>query len=422
MDAQLYAQCQAILTGELVPALGCTEPIAIAFAAAKARQVLGLFPKSILVQCSGNIIKNVKSVVVPNSGNMKGVAASAVLGAVGGNPDLYLETLSGIIQEDRIRTKEFLDSGMCRVELIEGTGNLQIVVEMQSDSQSSLVEILHSHTHIQRIEKNGKSIFSSNIGFSQEKAIDYSILNLGTILEFTQAVRLEDVKTMLDRQIDFNLSIAYEGLKNPYGANVGKTLLKQYGDDIKVMAKALPAAGSDARMNGCGMPVVINSGSGNQGMTASLPIIAYAAHLQSPVEKKYRALILSNLVAIYQKSLIGKLSAYCGAVSAAAGAGAGIAYLFNASPAIIEATITNTLANISGIVCDGAKASCAAKIASSVDAAQMAYFMAADDQVFLPGDGLVGPTTDYTIRNIGRVGRDGMQSTDREIFRIMLDL
>lgn len=421
MDGCLYENYLTILRKELVPALGCTEPIAIAFAAAKAKEILGTFPESILVHCSGNIIKNVKSVTVPNSGNLKGVAASAILGALGGDASLNLETLSSVTEEDRQAAKEYLKQRLCQVKLLEQDDNLHIIVEMKSKESSSLVEVVHAHTYIQRMEKNGELLSFNPCTSEGETFSDYSFLDLKSILDFVHDVRIEDVSDLLDGQIRQNLEIAEEGLSHAWGANVGKTLLKYYGDDPKILAKALPAAGSDARMNGCNLPVVINSGSGNQGLTTSLPVVVYAKHLKSPKEQLYRALVLSNLIAIYQKSLLGKLSAYCGAVSAATGSGAAIAYLHGSPLSVIEATITNTLANISGIVCDGAKASCAAKIASSVDAAQMAFFLARDQQVFLNGDGLVQETTDKTIHTIGRLGREGMKATDLEIYKIMLE-
>lgn len=420
MDQSLYEKYLQILEEELVPALGCTEPIAIAYASAKAREVLGRIPEHITVKCSGNIIKNVKAVVVPGTGDMRGVDTAAVLGAVGGDPELKLETLSGITEADVEETRRLLERGICKVELLENVPSLQIIVEMSAGSEESLVEIIYSHTNISRIEKNDKLLYKSEGLVSHGSAIDRSILNLKDIYDFTEAVRIEDVKPLLDRQVEYNMRIATEGLEHEYGANVGATLLKHYGNDVKVVAKALPAAGSDARMDGCTLPVVINSGSGNQGMTVSLPVAAYAAHLKCSAEKKYRALVISNLIAIYQKNELGKLSAFCGAVSASAGAGAGIAYLHDASIEVIDATITNTLANVSGIVCDGAKPSCAAKIASSVDAAQMAYFMAADKHVFHSGEGLVKDDTEGTIKSYGRMGRDGMKATDIEILKIML--
>ncbi|MBO4718163.1 MAG: serine dehydratase subunit alpha family protein [Spirochaetales bacterium] len=421
MDKTTYDHYLQILHEELIPALGCTEPIAIAYASAKAREVLGAFPISIKARCSGNIIKNVKGVIVPTTGDLKGVEASAILGAVGGNPNLKLETLSDIKSQDVEKTRELLKKGLCTVDLIEGESNLQVIIEMKAENgDTSLVEILYSHTNISRIEKNGKVLFCKDRAKTHGSKIDRSILNLNDIFEFVNTVNLDDVKEILDRQVNYNMAIATEGLEGKYGASVGATLLKFYGNDVKTIAKALPAAGSDARMNGCTLPVVINSGSGNQGMTVSLPIAAYARYLNSDKETEYRALVMSNLIAIYQKNGLGKLSAYCGAVSAAAGAGAGIAYLHNAPIEVIDATITNTLANVSGIVCDGAKASCAAKIASAVDAAQMAYYMASDQHVFPSGEGIVMDDTEKTIKSVGRMGRVGMKSTDVEILKIML--
>lgn len=422
MNTAIYHTFLSILNEELIPALGCTEPIAIAYASAKAREVLGAFPDSILVRCSGNIIKNVQGVIVPTTGNMRGVDTSAVLGAVAGDASLNLEVLSRVRQEDVERTKNLLGTGICTVELLEGVSNLHIIVEMHHGVGSSLVEIAFAHTNIIRIERNGTVVFRRS--FESDVADghpDYRLLNLHDIFDFVDEVRIDDIKPVLDSQIACNMKIAQEGLENPYGANVGATLVKHYGDDVKVLAKAFPAAGSDARMNGCTLPVVINSGSGNQGMTVSLPVIVYAEHLHSDDGTLYRALVLSNLVAIYQKSQLGKLSAYCGAVSAAVGAGAGIAYLHHASRDVILDTITNTIANVSGIVCDGAKASCAAKIASSVDAAEMGYYMASDRHVFPAGEGLVKDSAERTISSYDRMGREGMRSTDVAILNIMLE-
>lgn len=421
MESTQYAHYLALLTQELVPALGCTEPIAIAFASAKARELLGSLPQSIVVYCSANIIKNVKSVTVPNSGNLKGVAASAILGALGGDASLNLNTLSSVTQDDRDLATMYLGQGLCEVRLLEKAENLHIIVEMRSGEQISSVEITKSHTNINSMERNGVKLPLGQSSIQTDAACDYSFLSLEGIMEFVEALDIEDVRSLLDMQVACNMDIAQEGLKHTWGANVGQSLLKHYGSDIRILAKALPAAGSDARMSGCSMPVIINSGSGNQGLTASLPVIAYASSLNSPEDRTYRALVLSNLVAIYQKSLLGKLSAFCGAVSAAAGSGAGIAYLFGSPLSVIEATITNTLANVSGIVCDGAKASCAAKIASAVDAAQMGYYMASDDRSFQSGEGLVQEDADKTIHTIGRLGREGMRATDLEICKIMLE-
>jgi Uncharacterized conserved protein len=421
MDKNTYNAYISILKEELIPALGCTEPIAIAYAAAKAREVLGVFPEKITVKASGNIIKNVKSVIVPTTGDMKGIETAAILGAVAGDASLQLEVLSKVKREDVDKTRELLKDGICRVELLEGVANLHIIVIMENGKETSEVEIVYSHINITRVVKNGEVLFENTGITSHGSKIDRSILNMNDIIAFVQEVNVEDVKPMLSRQVEYNLKIAKEGLDKRYGAAVGATLLSHYGENVDVLAKALPAAGSDARMSGCTLPVVINSGSGNQGMTVSLPVYTYAKYFKVSEDVMYRALTLSNLVAIYQKNELGKLSAYCGAVSAAAGAGAGIAYLHNAPESVIYDTITNALANVSGIVCDGAKASCAAKIASAVDAAEMAYYMASEGRVFQPGDGLVKSDIESTIKSFGKMGRDGMKNTDVEILKIMLD-
>ena len=421
MDQHVYNEYLAILREEIVPALGCTEPIAIAYASAKARSVLGCLPEHITVKCSGNIIKNVKAVIVPTTGDMKGIETSAVLGAVGGNPDKKLEVLVGVTEEDLALTRELLKKKICSVELIEGVSSLQIIVEMTAGNESSLVEIAFSHTNIVRIEHNGALLFKKGLSVQNATETDRSLLNLKDIYTFATTVNLEDVADLMERQVDCNLKIAREGLSNKYGANVGSTILEHYGDDVRNRARALPAAGSDARMNGCVLPVMINSGSGNQCMTVSLPVEVYAEELEVTREKKIRALVLSNLIGIYQKNELGKLSAYCGAVSAAVGAGAAIAYLNNASYEVIEETIVNTLGNVSGIVCDGAKASCAAKIASSVDAAILAYHMASERRGFHCGEGLVKENAEKTLKSYGRMGREGMRATDVEILRIMLE-
>ncbi len=421
MDQHMYNEYLAILREEIVPALGCTEPIAIAYASAKARSVLGQLPEHITVKCSGNIIKNVKAVIVPTTGDMKGIETSAVLGAVGGNPDKKLEVLVDVTEEDLALTRELLKKKICSVELIEGVSSLQIIVEMTAGADSSLVEIAFSHTNIVRIEHNGELLFKKGLTVQNATETDRSLLNLKDIYAFATTVNIEDVADLMERQVDCNLKIAREGLSNKYGANVGATILEHYGDDVRNRARAFPAAGSDARMNGCVLPVMINSGSGNQGMTVSLPVEVYAEELEVSREKKIRALVLSNLIGIYQKNELGKLSAYCGAVSAAVGAGAAIAYLNNASYDVIEETIVNTLGNVSGIVCDGAKASCAAKIASSVDAAILAYHMASERRGFHNGEGLVKESAEKTLKSYGRMGREGMRATDVEILRIMLE-
>ncbi len=420
VDQRVYSQYVAMLEEELVPALGCTEPIAIAFAAAKAREVLGQFPDKIIAECSGNIIKNVKGVIVPTTGDMRGIETSAILGAVAGVSDKKLECLTDVKPEDIEKTKELLKKGICQVELLAGTANLHIIIHAIKGEESAVVEVLYSHTNINSIQKNGEYLYKAGETGGTSSTTDRSLLNLADILEFANTVKLEDVKPILERQVSYNMAIANEGLTNSYGANVGSTLLKYYGDDIKTKARAYAAAGSDARMGGCVLPVVINSGSGNQGITICLPVVLYAQHLGVSEEKMYRALTLSNLIGIYEKNGLGKLSAFCGAVSAATGSGAAIAYLHGYGMDVIAKTITNTLGNVAGIVCDGAKSSCAAKIASAVDAAIMGFMMAKDGNVFGAGEGLVMDNVEETINSVSRMGREGMKETDIEILNIMI--
>jgi L-cysteine desulfidase len=420
MDIKKYSQYLAILEEELIPALGCTEPIAIAYASAKAREVLGIFPETIVVRCSGNIIKNVKSVVVPSTGDLTGIDTSAILGAVAGDASLNLETLSKVTPADVELTRELLQKGICKVELVEGISNLMIEVIMENNGETAVVEIRDAHTNIVKIEKNGYLLLDRRLEVGCASSVARSYMNLVDIFEFAQIVAIPDIKEILDRQINYNMAIAREGLENKYGVNVGSCLVRNFGSDYRVMARALPAAGSDARMNGCSLPVVINSGSGNQGLTVSLPLVAYAEQFKVESEKLYRALALSNLVAIYQKNQLGKLSAYCGAVSAAAGTSAGLAYLQGFGFEVVADAIINTLGNVSGIVCDGAKSSCAAKIASSVDAAIIGYNLAVDKQVFRNGEGIIKNGIEETLRSVGRMGREGMKSTDLEILNIMI--
>lgn len=422
MDKSLYDNYVAILKEELVPALGCTEPIAVAYCAAKAREVLGMMPSAVRVYCSGNIIKNVKGVTVPNSGGMKGIEAAAMLGCIGGNPERKLEVLSDVTPEQIAETKKCLDEKMCACFLKENTANLYIRVEMENGDESAAVTIEHRHTQITSIEKNHKIIFSDKGNQVSAKSVaDKSKLDVEDIITFANEVRIEDIRDVIQRQIELNTAISNEGLKHHYGAEVGKTLLKFDGNTIKNRAKARAAAGSDARMNGCPLPVVINSGSGNQGITCSLPVIEFAAALNVSEEKLYRALVLSNLIALHQKYYIGNLSAYCGAVSAACGAGAAITYLYGGDYKMISRTITNTLANVSGIICDGAKSSCAAKIASAVDAAIMAHCLGESDHAFAAGDGIVKKDVEDTIRGVGYIGKEGMKNTDVTVLNWMID-
>ena len=443
MEEQKYRAYLQILKEELVPALGCTEPIAIAYCAALAREACGSMPEHLDIYCSGNIIKNVKSVTVPNSGGLHGIEAAAVLGAVGGRADKKLEVLEEITPEQREQAQQLLQRHICTCYLEEGVENLYIRIEAKGQKHRATVVISQKHTHIERIERDGEILFQARPqeeckeqaagephqgqelerqGEAEAKETEdkRSLLNVADILHFADTVRMEDIEEVIGRQIRLNTAISEEGLKNHYGAEVGRTLLAAYGDDVKVRAKAKAAAGSDARMNGCSLPVVINSGSGNQGMTCSLPVIEFAKEWQVSKEKLYRALVVSNLVAIHQKKYIGSLSAYCGAVSAACGAGAAIAYLRGGGYEAVSKTITNTIANMGGVVCDGAKSSCAAKIASSVDAAILAVALESANHCFQPGEGLVQDNVEDTIKNLGYVGRVGMKSTDVTILKLMI--
>ena len=422
MNSEIYNTYLRILTEELVPALGCTEPIAIALASAKARQVLGEQPRSIRALCSGNIIKNAKGVVVPTTGNMKGIDTSAVLGALAGDPDLDLEVLSKVTPEDLAATREKLSAGICTVDLLDTPAKLHIIIEMQGENHTALAEIRDEHTNVIRLEKDGQVIFSKEVEKAEEQDDNrLDALNLKDIIEFADSVKMEDVAPILSRQVEYNMHIAQEGLTHAYGGRVGTTLMRHYQTDVRLRAKALAAAGSDARMGGCVLPVVINSGSGNQGITCCVPVVTYARHLCASDETLYRSLCVSNLVALLQKRGIGRLSAFCGAVCAACGSGAGITYMHGGDYDAISRTITNTLANASGIVCDGAKASCAAKIATSVDAAILAHEMSLDGNTFGAGEGLVKENVEKTIASIGRMAADGMRETDSEILRIMIE-
>lgn len=419
MDCKDYENYLKILHKELIPAMGCTEPIAIAFGAAKARQVLGAMPEKMVALCSGNIIKNVKGVNVPNAGGQKGIEAAALLGALAGDPDLELEVISKVPPEAADQVRELVAKGVCTCELAEGVENLFIRIEAEAGADSVVVEVKTKHNHIARIEKNGQVLLEAD-DIPTEDGGDKSRLNLKDILEFADTVKIEDVQPLLDEQIRCNSEIARVGLESDWGASVGRTLLEVWGDNVHTRAMASAAAGSDARMNGCALPVVINAGSGNQGITCALPVITYARELGVSDEKLYRALTLTNLIALYQKRYIGNLSAYCGAVSAGTAAACGVAYLHGEGYDVIGRTIVNSLGNVGGIVCDGAKASCAAKIASAVNSGLLAYEMARRGRGFPFGEGLVEGDYEQTIRNFGRLGKDGMKSTDVEILNMMI--
>lgn len=426
MDAVSYQDYVNILKEELVPAMGCTEPIAIAYAAAVLRETLGQPAERMEVEASGNIIKNVKSVFVPGTGGLRGIPAAAAAGMAAGDPSLDLEVLSQIGEAEQARIREYLACTPITVKLADSPLIFDILVRAWAGEDSALVRIANYHTHIVRIEKNGAILKDLPVQAAAEEGLtDKSALSVRGILEFAREADLSDVEETLSRQIRFNTAIAQEGLRGDYGANIGQVLLSAYGDDVKIRAKAMAAAGSDARMNGCGLPVVIVSGSGNQGLTASLPVIEYAKELGADQETLYRALLVSDLITIHLKAEIGRLSAYCGAVSAGCGSGAGIAYLYGkdkpeeALLKDVSHTIVNSLAVVSGMVCDGAKASCAAKIASAVDAGLLGFYMYQNGQQFRGGDGIISKGVEETIRNIGLLATQGMRETDREILDIM---
>lgn len=417
-----YKEYVEILKRELVPAMGCTEPIAIAYCAAKARAVLGCLPEKVVVAASGNIIKNVKSVVVPNTDGRKGIEAAAAIGIVAGDEQAGLEVIAHAKPEDKAKLGEFLSSVDICVEFAQTEHVLDIFVKVSKGEDTAEVQVVNEHTNIVKVARNGKVLFEKEIVIvADDGKPDYECLTIEDIYDFAMSCDLDDVRDILDRQIAYNTAIADEGMENDYGANIGKTLIKAYGTDIRIRARARAAAGSDARMSGCELPVVINSGSGNQGMTVSLPVIEYARDLGVEKEKLYRALLLSNLVTLHEKEGIGRLSAYCGAISAGAGAGAGIAWLCGGDYETVIHTIVNALAITSGIVCDGAKSSCAAKISAAVDAGILGYEMYRNGQQFYDGEGLVKKGVENTIRNISRLGRIGMKETDKEIISMMIE-
>ena len=423
LSKEYYRTYVQILKDELVPAMGCTEPIAIAYAGAVARKILGALPERVEVAVSRNIIKNVKSVVVPHTGGLRGIEAAAAAGIVAGDAAKELEVISHVEQEDIEAMGTFLKEVPCSV--CEASSDLifDIQITLYHGEDNASVRITDFHTNLVHVSRNGEILLAKEITGKEESALaDKSTLTIEKIFAFAKEVDLADVREVLERQVRYNMAIAEEGLRGNYGANIGKVLLATYGDqDVKVRAKAMAAAGSDARMNGCELPVVINSGSGNQGMTVSLPVITYAEEWEVSRAKLYRSLVVSNLVAIHQKYYIGSLSAYCGAVSAACGAGAGITYMYGGTYQQVSLTIINTLGNVGGIVCDGAKPSCAAKIASSVDAALMAFHMSIQNKSFLPGEGIIRGDVEETIKSMGYIGRVGMKPTDTEILNIMID-
>ena len=428
----LYQTYLQILKEELIPAMGCTEPIAIAYAAAKAREVLGQLPGSVWLGVSNNIIKNVKSVIVPNTGGMKGIEAAAAAGIVAGQAGKALEVISEVTEAQKDEMRRFLADTPIHVEAVDNGQIFDIIVRLAAGEHTASVRIAQYHTNIVHVERDGEVLLDvpveTNLSAcghegnapTEDGLAGRDLLTIADILDFADTCDLADIRPLLDTQIQYNTLISEEGLLGDYGANIGSTMLKFYGDNVRNRAIAKAAAGSDARMSGCELPVVINSGSGNQGITVSVPVIEYAKALAVPKDRLYRALAVSNLIAIHEKSGIGRLSAYCGAVSAGCAAGCGIAYLQGADYEAIAHTLVNSLAIVSGIICDGAKPSCAAKIASSVEAGIMGYHMYLNGQQFRAGDGIVTKGVENTIRNVSQLGREGMRETDKEIVKIMM--
>ena len=435
MDQTLYQNHLEILKEELLVALGCTEPIAIAYAGAKARQLLGEMPERCVVKCSGNIIKNVKGVIVPNSGGMRGMDVAATLGIVGGDPERELAVLETVTPEDIQTTQKLVRQGFCTCELVEGVDNLYIVVELEGGGHTAEIEIQEHHNNITYMKRDGEVLLNRRPDPNREKketGADRMLLNVENILEFADAVRMEDVEELIGRQIAYNTAISDEGLKGKYGVETGRILMENAQrasglNRVRLQARAAAAAGSDARMSGCSLPVVINSGSGNQGITVTMPIVTYAREWNAAQDLIYRALVLGNLISVHQKKYIGSLSAYCGATSAATGAACGVAYMMLKQKGepdriyqILCDTITNSIETLGGMVCDGAKASCAAKIGLAVENALMALELSLEGNVFQPGEGMTMENPEDTIAAVSRLGRVGMKSTDVEILNIML--
>lgn len=422
MNPETCAQYISILEEELVPAMGCTEPIAVAYAAALARDALGCMPEPIEVLASANIIKNVKSVIVPNTGSLRGLPAAAAAGIVAGDAGRKLEVLSGVTAEQIEQIKSFTQTMDCTVGQSHNEHIFYIEIILTAKEHGSRAVIAGSHTGVTLIERDGEVLYKAEPSSSGgEGGTDHSVLTVEGIVEFADSVNIDSIRAVISRQIEYNTAIAEEGLRGDYGANIGSILLQSYGSGVHNRAKAMAAAGSDARMNGCEKPVVINSGSGNQGLTTSLPVIVYAEELGSDEDTLYRALAVANLVTIHLKTGIGPLSAYCGATSAGAGAAAGITYLYGGRFNAIAHTIVNALAINSGMICDGAKASCAAKIASAVESGLLGLQMQMHGSEFYGGEGIVVKGVENTIRNVSAVARDGMRLTDEKIIELMLN-
>ncbi len=420
LDAKLKQDFLSILNEELIPAMGCTEPIALAYASAKGRDALGTEPTRIVAKCSGNMIKNVRCVRIPNSGGMTGIEPACTLGALAGNSSSHMEVLEAVTGEGIAKAVSFLNENRCTVEYLESVIPLHFIIELYSDDDRVTVEVRYSHTNIVRITKNDETLFMTEDLKEAIEVADRRGLSIEAIISFANEIELEQILDFTDKQITCNMAIAEKGLTGEYGVGIGQTILSFYSDSVFTKMRAYAAAASEARMDGCDMPVIITSGSGNQGITSTVPVIVYAREKGISDEKLRRALVFSSLLTVYQKEYIGKLSAFCGAVSAACAAGAAITYMVGGTAQQIKDTIDNTLADIPGIICDGAKASCAAKISSALDAALFAHALAMQGKVYESNTGILQNNTADTISCVGHIGRVGMQPTDQEIVKIMI--
>ena len=420
MKKGMYENFIAILNEELIPAMGCTEPIALAYAASKARDVLGAVPEKITAKCSGNIIKNVRCVRIPNSGGMTGVEAACVLGALCGESEKHMEVLSGVDDEGRAFAREFLKERKCTVEYLESNIPLHFIIELENKDNKVKVEVRHSHTNIVLIEKDGEELFKAEDDFVETALTDRENLSIENIYDFAENIELKRILPFVNKQIECNMAIAEKGMQGGFGLGIGKEILEAYAGTAITKAKAYAAAASEARMEGCDMPVIITSGSGNQGIASTVPLIVYARESGISEERLYRSLVFSSLLTVFQKEFIGKLSAFCGAVSASCASGAAITYMIGGSVKQIKDTIDNTMANIPGIICDGAKASCAAKIASALDASFFAHALAMKGKVYEANTGILQEDTGKTIKSVGHIGKVGMKQTDSEIVKFMI--
>ncbi len=411
----------AILKEELIPAMGCTEPIALAYAAAKGSAALGKHPRRIVAKCSGNIIKNVRCVRIPNSGGMTGIEAAVSLGAISGDAERCMEVLEAVTPEGLEKTVEFLRESRCDVEYLESTIPLHFIIELFADDDCVSVEVRYSHTNIVRITKNDSVLFMTEDLREETEVADRSGLSIENIFNFAEGVEYELIRPFAEKQVECNMAIAERGMKGDYGIGIGKSILEVYAKSTFTNIRAYAASASEARMEGCDMPVIITSGSGNQGITSTVPVIVYAREKGVSEERMHRSLIFSSLLTVYQKTYIGKLSAFCGAVSAACAAGAAITFMVGGCLEQIKDTIDNTLADIPGIICDGAKASCAVKISSALDAALFAHTLAMQGKVYEANTGIIRDETAKTISSVGHIGRVGMQPTDQEIVKLMIE-